>query len=289
MIVVSPISSVDSSRGLNSSNMASTKALRLPLAAHEFDMKLRHRHPYLEPHLDDSFVPFAHRGGFKELPENSRAAFSAAFDFGFRYLETDVQLTKDGNLVAFHDPNLLRTCGIDRDISTMTVDEVSSALIDGREPVPLLADLLEALPEAMFNIDAKSDATVDVLIGFLERTKSLDRVCIGSFSHRRLARIRKAFGPKVCTSASPREVALWLLGSAVPGPSCLQIPPRQSIIQIATASRIARSTAMGLPVHVWTIDDPVSMQRLIDIGVHGIMTDEAHTLRQVAERNQLWK
>jgi glycerophosphoryl diester phosphodiesterase len=52
---------------------------------------------------------------------------------------------------------------------------------------------------------------------------------------------------------------------------------------------MARSKAMGLPVHVWTIDDPTAMQNLIDIGVDGIMTDEAHTLRRVAELNRLWK
>lgn len=252
-------------------------------------MKLRHEHPFLEPHADDSFVSFAHRGGFKDLPENSLAAFVAAVDVGFRYLETDVQLTNDGHLVAFHDSNLLRTCGIDRDISTMSKEEVSRALIDGREPVPLLSDLFEALPEAMFNIDAKSDASVDALVDFLDRSQSLERVCVGSFSHRRLAKIRRAFGPRVCTSASPREVALWLLGVAAPGPSCVQIPPRQSVLQIATSRRVARSKAMGLPVHVWTIDDEEAMQNLIDIGVDGIMTDEAHTLRRVVERNQLWK
>jgi len=252
-------------------------------------MKLRHQHPFLEPHIDDSFVPFAHRGGFKDLPENSLAAFNAAASVGFRYLETDVQVTNDGHLVAFHDPNLLRTCGIDRDISDMSREEVSRALIDDREPVPLLADLFEALPEAMFNIDAKSDSSVDVLIDFLDRTRSLDRVCVGSFSHRRLERIRKAFGPKVCTSASPREVVRWSLGATVPGPSCVQIPPRQSIIELATANRVARSKARGLPVHVWTIDDEETMQNLIDIGVDGIMTDDAHTLRTVAQRNQLWR
>jgi glycerophosphoryl diester phosphodiesterase len=254
-----------------------------------FLMKLRHHHPFLDPHTDDSFVAFAHRGGFKSLPENSLAAFVAAADVGFRYLETDVQVTNDGHLVAFHDPNLMRTCGVDRDISEMTKEEVTRSLIDEREPVPLLAELFEALPEAMFNIDAKSDACVDVLIDFLDRSRSLDRVCVGSFSHRRLTRIRAAFGSRVCTSASPREVALWLLGIPVQGPSCIQIPPRQSIVQIATSNRMARSKAMGLPVHVWTIDDPETMQHLIDIGVDGIMTDEAHTLRQVAERNQLWK
>lgn len=251
-------------------------------------MKLRHRHPFLEPHGDDLFVPFAHRGGFKDLPENSLAAFLAANDVGFRYLETDVQVTRDGHLVAFHDANLLRTCGIDREISTMSRDEVSRALIDGKEPVPLLSDLMESLPHSMFNIDAKSDASVDALIDFLDRTKTLHRVCIGSFSHRRLAKIRRAFDSRVCTSASPREVALWLTGIAPSGPSCIQIPQRQSNLRILTRNRVARSRIHGLPVHVWTIDDAETMQELIDDGVDGIMTDDGHTLKRVATHNFLW-
>ncbi len=207
---------------------------------------------------------------------------------GYRYLETDVQLTRDGVLVAFHDANLSRTCDVDQDISELTVAELSRQRISGLEPVPLLSDLLEELPEALFNIDAKSDASVQPLIDFLRRTDVLHRVCIGSFSHRRLRTIRRALGDQVCTSASPLEVAAWMVGKDAPGPSCVQIPLKQFGLGVASERRIERSSRKGLPVHVWTIDDPNDMQRVIDLGVHGIMTDQGNILKDVAARNLMW-
>lgn len=215
-------------------------------------------------------------------------AFHDAFSLGYRYFETDVQVTADGTLVAFHDDNLLRTCGIDKNIHSMRSSEVRQARIDGREPIPLLSELLEEFPDVSFNIDAKSDATLDPLIDTLKNTDCLDRVCIGSFDHRRLVRLRQALGTQLCTSASPREVARWMLGAAIPDVSCVQIPLRHSVLRVVTPGRIARSDAVGLPVHVWTIDDPDTIQDMIDIGVHGIMTDDASTLKRLAEKNSLW-
>lgn len=251
-------------------------------------MLLRHRHPFLEPHEQGQFLGFAHRGGTRELPENSMAAFRAAHSLGYRYLETDVHATKDGDLVAFHDSNLSRTCGTDREISSMTVQEIQRERIDGREPIPLLSELLEEFPDSYVNIDAKSDDCVLPLIDFLRRSNALDRVCVGSFSHRRLRTVRSVLGEEVCTSASPVEVAMWMLGVIPSGPSCVQIPTIQSGITVATENRIARSEQRGIPVHIWTVDDPREMQSLIDIGVHGIMTDECHILRSVAEQNMIW-
>ncbi len=249
----------------------------------------RHAHPYLEPHVAGDFIPFAHRGGTSEWPENTLSAFRHAVGLGYRYLETDVQLTADGHLVAFHDDDLRRTCGRDGRISEMSRTELAAVRVDGREPIPLLVDLFEEFPDSMINIDAKSDATVDPLIDLLRRMNALDRVCIGSFSHRRLMRVRQELGPDVCTSASPREVAQWLTGRVPTGPSCLQVPVKQGPLTVTTAARVERAERAGLPVHVWTIDHPEEIQRLIDIGVHGIMTDQPAVLRSVCEHNSLWR
>lgn len=242
-------------------------------------------HPFLLPNAQGGFIPFAHRGGSPEHPENSLRAFRNAWELGFRYFETDVQVTADGVLVAFHDDDLHRTCGLPQLISEMTWNQVQRARIDGREPIPRLEELLEEFPTANVNIDAKSDASVDPLVEVLRRTGSLGRVCIGSFSHRRLRRIRSMLGRAVCTSASPFEVAQWMAGRSPAGPSCWQVPLRNGSLRVVTERRVARTSQ---PIHVWTVDDPISMQHLIDIGVQGIMTDHADILRDVARFNGLW-
>ena len=105
-----------------------------------------HEHPYLAPHFNNQFIAFAHRGGTDQLPENTIPAFRHAVELGYRYLETDVQLTRDGYLVAFHDNDLFRTCGTKGRINEMTWQEVSRARVDGKEPIPLLSYLLEEFP-----------------------------------------------------------------------------------------------------------------------------------------------
>ena len=135
-------------------------------------------------------------------------AFEYAVGLGYRYVETDVQVTADGVLVAFHDNDLQRTCGVKGRISDMTWSQVSAARVDGRGPIPLLDDLLTAWPDLRLNIDCKTDEAVDALVQAVRRTDSLNRVCIGAFSSRRLRRIRAAHSsPSRCISSAFRMAA----------------------------------------------------------------------------------
>src|SRR5215207_5725122 len=95
------------------------------------------RHPFLEW---DGPIPFAHRGGASDAPENTMPAFEYAVNLGYRYVETDVQVTADGVLVAFHDDDLRRTCRRPGKITELPWSEVSTALVDGAAPIPLLED-----------------------------------------------------------------------------------------------------------------------------------------------------
>src|ERR1039457_1115811 len=115
-------------------------------------------------------LAFAHRGGAAHAPENSWRAFEHAVGLGYGYLETDLQATSDGVLVAFHDRTLDRVTSRTGRIARMTHRELSGALIGGTEPIPLLEDLLAAWPDVRFNIDLKDSPAVRPLAKVLRRT-----------------------------------------------------------------------------------------------------------------------
>lgn len=216
-------------------------------------------------------------------------AFEYAVDLGYHYLETDVQVTADGVLAAFHDNDLRRTTGRVGKISDLPWSEVSKALVDGKAPIPLLEDLLGAWPDVRINIDCKSDAAVDALVATLRRTNSLARVCVGAFSDSRLRRLRKELGSELCTSLGPIEVARLRFGllrhcSGL----AAQVPVRQGPLTIVNRRFVDRAHHAGLHVHVWTIDDAAEMGRLLDLGVDGIMTDRPVVLRQVLQSRGAW-
>lgn len=250
--------------------------------------------PRIHPYLDHPGpIAFAHRGGATSAPENTMAAFADAVELGYRYVETDVQVTSDGVLLAFHDDNLLRTCGVEGRISRMSFSQVSKCRVEGREPIPRLEELLTAWPELRINIDCKSWEALEPLIEVLLDLDVLDRVCLGSFSDSRLRRIRDRLGESVCTSMGPREVARLMVASWTPrlnGPAgdVAQIPVRQGPIPVVTRRLMEMAKMRDLPVHVWTIDHPDEMHRLLDMGVHGIMTDDTRTLRQVFHERGKW-
>lgn len=231
-------------------------------------------------------LAFAHRGGASEAPENTMPAFEHAVNLGYRYIETDVHATKDGVLLAFHDTRLDRVTDMTGAIREMTFDEVRRARVDGREPIPLLADLLTAWPNLRINIDPKLDNAVEPLVAVIREHDAIGRVCIGAFSDARLRRIRQALGPALCTSTGPGEtarlrLASWRVGRAPAGVGAAQVPVRQGPVTVVDRRFIDHAHVCGLHVHVWTIDDTAEMERLLDLGVDGIMTDRPVVLRDV--------
>jgi glycerophosphoryl diester phosphodiesterase len=238
-------------------------------------------------------IPFAHRGGASEVPENTLPAFAHAVGLGYRYVETDVHLTADGVLLAFHDDVLDRVTDRTGVVAELPWAEVREARVDGTEPIPLLEDLLTTWPELRVNIDPKHDAAVDPLVEVLRRTGAVDRVCVGSFSDDRIARVQQAL-PGVCTSLGPvgsLQLGLAAAGDtsigALPSP-CAQLPPSYGDTTVVTAELVAEAHRRGIQVHVWTIDDPAEMAALLDLGADGIMTDRPAVLKDVLAARQQW-
>lgn len=255
----------------------------------------RRHYPFLD---HPGPIAFAHRGGAGDQPENTMPAFEAAVRLGYRYLETDVHATADGVLLAFHDDRLDRVTDRAGIVAELTYAEVAQARVGGREPIPAFVDLLDAWPDIRVNVDVKADTAVGPLVAAIRRTGAIERVCVGSFSDERLGRVRAALGPRLCTSFGPRGVAAIRLASLGLGflarrlldeaGACLQVPVRRGVVPIVDRRFVAAAHALDLPVHVWTIDERSEMERLLDLGVDGIMTDLPVVLRDVFSARGLW-
>ncbi|MEJ7831430.1 MAG: glycerophosphodiester phosphodiesterase [Nocardioides sp.] len=245
-------------------------------------------------------LAFAHRGGAYhpdiEGLENTLAAFEHAVALGYDYLETDVHVTRDGVLLAFHDTVLDRVTDSRGEIAGLAYAEVRSALIGGREEVPTLSTLFDCFPNARFNIDIKSEGAVRALADFINARGDWDRVLVGSFSRRRLGDFRRLTGGRVPTSATPVEAVLFLvlpsgrLADRLTGGrvAALQLPHRRGPVTVVTDRLVRRAHAAGKHVHVWTVDDPEDMRELLDLGVDGLMTDRTDLLKAVLDERRQW-
>lgn len=254
------------------------------------------------PYFDTPFACMAHRGGYVEeadaARENSLYAFGRAVDLGYRYLETDVHATADGQLIAFHDDVLDRVTEASGKISELPYAAVREALIAGIDPIPTLDEVLDAFPRARLNIDIKAPSAIEPLVATLRMHRAQDRVCVSSFSPTRLGRFRRLAGPGVATGSASAAVALAafvpLLPRLLPSPGvCYQVPTTQTIkgrrLPVLTPALLATARARGARVHVWTINDADQMHRLIDLGVDGLVTDRVDLLKQVAIERGLWE
>jgi glycerophosphoryl diester phosphodiesterase len=262
---------------------------------------------YLDTVLSPSggVIAMAHRGGALHPDlrglENTLHAFRHAAGLGYRYLETDVHVTRDGELVGFHDFVLDRMTGHAGALADMTTDELAQLRIGGEHAVPSMAELLEELPECRFNVDLKAPGAVSALAELIDRTCSHERVCVGSFSARSMQHFRRLTAGRVATAATPREVALFLVSSWSGVSrlvrrrrfSVLQIPrllPRgRGRIPLVTRSLVRRAHAAGVHIHVWTVDEPPEMERLLDLGVDGLITDRTDLLKDVLISRGLWR
>ena len=240
-------------------------------------------------------LAFAHRGGAADGDENTAEAFGRAIDLGFRYLETDVHATADGVPVVFHDAALDRLTGTAGRVADLRWADLATLRIGGASAVPRLDDVLAAWPEVRFNIDVKADAAAGPTVDVVHAAEAADRVLLASFSDARLARLRVLAGPRVATSLGRGEVARLRISSWTGTPLRLpptavaaQVPVRHRRVPIVDRRFVSRAHRLGLQVHVWTIDDPAEMTRLLELGVDGMMTDRPAVLREVYAARGAW-
>jgi glycerophosphoryl diester phosphodiesterase len=234
----------------------------------------------------------AHRGLAIHAPENTLLAFIRALAIGVTYIETDVHASCDGVAVISHDPDLSRLVGRNVRVNQLTFAELKRIDLGDGQNYTSLADALDAFPDALFNIDVKSDDAVAPTIAAIREAAATSRVLVTSFDAKRRRATVKGL-PGVVTSASAREFAVALVGvklglsplvrRALRGIDAVQVPERFGIVRVITPRTVKALHAAGVEVHVWTVNDGPAMRRLLELGVDGLVTDRSDlALRVVA-------
>ena len=235
------------------------------------------------------FTPIAHRGGTEAAFENTYEAFADAYALGYRWFETDVQISKDGFLYAIHDNNLKRIAGININIDKLNSGDLDQILIRGKHRIPRLDLLLRQFNDVTFNLDAKNIHAAKALVNLLNNDKSFRNLCLGSFSHKTMNYMREFLKRDLPMSFSQWEVFSLILNikfnkDAKYNASYLQIPKSYLGYKLISKKLLDYCKKNGIKVHVWTINERNEMKNLIGIGVDGIITDNCRTLLDVARK-----
>jgi len=235
-------------------------------------------------------LAIAHRGGAGLAPENTLEAFRRSYALGVRYLETDVRLTRDRQLVAFHDARLERvTAGVGR-VADRTLAQLTALPVRGGGTVLALGELLATLPDARFTLDVKEPDVVVPLARLLRETGAAPRVCAAASRGAWLRTLRALVGGELTTALSWREL-LHLTSRPGGRYGCAgfaHVPLRLGLIPVFRDDLVARAHDAGIRIVVWTVNDPSTMHRLLDAGVDGLITDRPDRLREVLLARGQW-
>jgi glycerophosphoryl diester phosphodiesterase len=270
------------------------------------------------PWLARTRLCIAHQGGELEAPSSTLYAMRRAVALGADALELDVHATADGHLVVLHDPTVDRTTNgagqrLDaahwfvpdegivhgypddgyplRGIATGAV-EPPAGTTAGDFTIPSLAEVFEAFPSTLINLDIKATAPEvspyeTLLADCIAAHDRIDSTMVASF-HDAALRSYRAYAPQAWTSAGPEEVlAFWeavAAGRADNVPidyAALQVPRTYGDVVVVTPELVAAAHRAGVAVHVWTIDDEPTMRELLALPVEGVVTNRPTLLQAV--------
>ena len=250
-------------------------------------------------------VNFAHRGGAKIIPENTREGFREGLRVGAGVLELDVHTTADGTVVVIHDETVDRTTDGSGAICEMTLAEVKRLdagyrfTPDGGRTypyrgegvrIPTMEEVYREFTDVPINVEIKGNrpGIEKALWRIIEGAGAEERTLVVSEDSGTIRRFREASGRRVATASSSVElIFFWLLrrlrlsGLSKPSYQALQGPETYKGLRIVTSELIRRAHERGLRVDVWTIDHEPDMRRLLGLGVDGIMTDRPDILTRV--------
>jgi glycerophosphoryl diester phosphodiesterase len=249
-------------------------------------------HPWFHPERPRVL---AHRGLVPDdaegVVENSLAAVAAAHAAGIPYVESDCHLTADGVVVLFHDDDLSRVTGDPRPVRDVPLRQLEE-LMSTRGGLVTLTQALDTFPTLRFNLDVKAEDAAAPVGRAIAR--HAERVLVTSFSdarrRRALAAAALAGGEPATsggTTTTTRVLAAVasrsrrLVRRALRDVDALQVPERRGRVRVVTPRLIDAVHEAGVEVHVWTVNDPDDMRRLLDLGVDGLVSDRADVARDV--------
>jgi glycerophosphoryl diester phosphodiesterase len=214
-------------------------------------------------------------------------------------LEMDVRATADGRVVVIHDPTVDRTCDGSGSVHSLPWEAIAQmdagyhfrdlqgeASYRGEKVrIPLFEEVLQAFPEIRLNVEAKERRVAPAMVELIRRHGAVDRVLVAAEHERARRDVRDYGGP---WGASRWQVTHFWVGCRsplgwpyTPHADVLQVPETQGRLRVVDERFIREAHRRNLPVHVWVVDDPDDMNRLLHMGVDGIQTDRPDVLARV--------
>lgn len=275
-------------------------------------VKEKEKHPFFD---NDRPLVMAHQGGAGLAPSSTFAAFDQAMELDVDVIEFDVHMTKDGHLVAIHDPTVDRTTDGTGNVNDMTLEEVQSLdagatfqAEDGSFPyrnqgviIPTVEDILTAYPDMRWNIEIKDTNDPALYQDIAEKLWHMitdfgveDKVLLASFDHEIIKLLEEVSDGQAIVAGGKQEIVrfvllhkLFLNGMYWTDIDAIEIPTSESFIRLDDKKLVRAAEKHGIDMHYWTINDPEEMHALLDLGADGILTDYPNLLLEVlAERNQ---
>lgn len=253
----------------------------------------------------------AHQGGELLAPSNTMASFKNAADMGVDVLETDIHITKDGHLVTIHDPSVNRTTNGKGYVADLTLAELQTLDagyhfkdLNGNYSfrgkgvyIPTVEEMFQTFNDMKIEIEIKDDNPPDrieeiasKLWTLIEKYQMEEKIIIGSFDQKILQAFEKHAKGRVAISAGRQEVKsfvvfhkFFLRNLYVPKVDAFQIPVEDSGFDLTDSKLIDGAHRLGMEIHYWTIDDPKTMEKLIDSGADGILTNRPDLLLKLLE------
>lgn len=268
----------------------------------------RPNHPFFK---SDRPLVIAHQGGELLAPSNTMLAFQQAVDLGVDVLETDIHITKDGELVTIHDPSVDRTTngtGLVAELSLKELQKLDAGYhfkdlagefsYRGKGAyIPTVEELFQAFPNMRMVIEIKDDnpperinEISEKLWNLIKEYKKKNQIIVASFDQKIVDQFQKISNGKVAISAGESEIKkfiilkkFFLANLYKPKADAFQIPTEASIFNLATPSVISEAKRRNVNVQYWTIDDKETMKSLIQNGANGIMTNRPDLLLEVMD------